>query len=294
MRLAPWPRPPARPRRNAARRAGWRPSPAAIERIVVALLGHRRDHPGRAGVHHRIHPRAGCRVTWAPTESPRRMGRSGVTPMIVGTVLVTGMAVLIAAPSAWPRRSFSPVHHGRTPHRRDRFGADCGRHSVDRLRALRLRFLRHHAGAGPVHPLRHFDPDPDSAAHHHPHQREAIRAVPYAYREASYGLGGTNWQTIVYVVLSRRCPAQHRRHPRWAGAADGRGHADRRVALGLPHSMFDSSRTLALHFYYLAQENISEANAYATAAVLVIAILTINLFAYWLMKRFIARGGRHA
>jgi ABC-type phosphate transport system permease subunit len=34
-------------------------------------------------------------------------------------------------------------------------------------------------------------------------------------------------------------------------------------------------------------------NAYATASVLVISILAINLLAYWLMQRFVAKGGRH-
>ncbi|MEP0844400.1 MAG: phosphate ABC transporter, permease protein PstA, partial [Phycisphaerae bacterium] len=45
-------------------------------------------------------------------------------------------------------------------------------------------------------------------------------------------------------------------------------------------------------FYTLATENLSETKAYATASVLVIAILLINLFAYWLMRRVITRGGR--
>ena len=31
-------------------------------------------------------------------------------------------------------------------------------------------------------------------------------------------------------------------------------------------------------------------NAYATASVLILAILVINLTAYWLMRRFIAKG----
>ncbi len=31
--------------------------------------------------------------------------------------------------------------------------------------------------------------------------REALRAVPYSIREASYGLGATKWQTVLYQVL---------------------------------------------------------------------------------------------
>jgi phosphate transport system permease protein len=36
--------------------------------------------------------------------------------------------------------------------------------------------------------------------------QEAIRAVPYAYREASYGLGATRWQTISRQVLPAALP----------------------------------------------------------------------------------------
>jgi phosphate transport system permease protein len=48
-------------------------------------------------------------------------------------------------------------------------------------------------------------------------------------------------------------------------------------------------RTMAVHFYTLAREGISNENAYGTAAVLIIAVLLTNLTAYWLMHRFIAR-----
>jgi len=36
---------------------------------------------------------------------------------------------------------------------------------------------------------------------------EAIRAVPYAYREVSFGLGSTRWQTVIHVVLRSALPA---------------------------------------------------------------------------------------
>jgi phosphate transport system permease protein len=60
-------------------------------------------------------------------------------------------------------------------------------------------------------------------------------------------------------------------------------------ALGMPQSIFDSSRTLALHFYVLATENLSVTRAYATASVLILVILLVNLLAYSLMQRFIAK-----
>jgi phosphate transport system permease protein len=46
---------------------------------------------------------------------------------------------------------------------------------------------------------------------------------------------------------------------------------------------------MAVHFYILAREGISMPNAYGTAAVLVVAILAINVTAYGLMQRLMRR-----
>jgi phosphate transport system permease protein len=46
---------------------------------------------------------------------------------------------------------------------------------------------------------------------------------------------------------------------------------------------------MSVHFYILAREGISTENAYGTAAILVITILLINLTAYSLMNRFVAK-----
>jgi phosphate transport system permease protein len=60
-------------------------------------------------------------------------------------------------------------------------------------------------------------------------------------------------------------------------------------ALRMPYSPLESSRTLSLHFYILSREGISMQNAYATASVLIITILAINIIAYLLMRRLIAK-----
>jgi phosphate transport system permease protein len=60
-------------------------------------------------------------------------------------------------------------------------------------------------------------------------------------------------------------------------------------SLRLPTTVFDSARTMAVHFYILAREGISNENAYGTAAALIIAVLLVNLGAYWLMHVFIAK-----
>jgi phosphate transport system permease protein len=46
---------------------------------------------------------------------------------------------------------------------------------------------------------------------------------------------------------------------------------------------------MSVHFYILAREGISMANAYGTAAILIIAILAINLITYAMMNRFIKK-----
>ena len=60
----------------------------------------------------------------------------------------------------------------------------------------------------------------------------------------------------------------------------------------MPTSAFDSVRTMAVHFYILAREGLSTENAYGTAAVLVLAVLLVNLTAYWSMHAFIRRRAR--
>jgi len=121
---------------------------------------------------------------------------------------------------------------------------------------------------------------------------EAIRAVPYSYREVSYSLGGTKWQTIVKSVFPSaiqgivngiilgvgRCVAETAAVMLTAGGT-----------LRMASSLFSPTRTMAVHFYILAREGISMGNAYGTAALLIILIFIINVVANALVNRFIAK-----
>ena len=121
---------------------------------------------------------------------------------------------------------------------------------------------------------------------------EAIRAVPYSYREVSYSLGGTKWQTIMRavtpsaiqgivngVILSLgRCVAETAAVILTAGSA-----------LRMPTSIFSPTRTMAIHFYILAREGISMDNAYGTAALLIVLIFLINVIANALANRLMAK-----
>lgn len=121
---------------------------------------------------------------------------------------------------------------------------------------------------------------------------EAIKAVPKSYREVSFSLGATSWQTVKKVILPNALPGIVTGIMLSIGRSIGETAAVIFTAgssLRIPESLFDSTRTMAVHFYILAREGISAGNAYGTAATLIIAVLMVNLTAYWLMNRFIAK-----
>jgi phosphate transport system permease protein len=123
---------------------------------------------------------------------------------------------------------------------------------------------------------------------------EALRAVPAGYREVSLSLGASQWQTIRKVVLPAAFPGI------LTGLVLGFGRAIGETAAVIftagaslprvvPTSLLEGTRTLSVHFYQLAREGISADNAYATAAVLVLAISFINIGAQIAMNRFMRR-----
>lgn len=121
---------------------------------------------------------------------------------------------------------------------------------------------------------------------------EAIKSVPQTYRLVSFSLGSTRWQAITRVVLPSAVPGIVTGIILSIGRSIGETAAvifTAGSALRMPSSLFSSSRTMAVHFYILAKEGVSMPKAYGTAAVLVIAILIINLVTYYLMERYIQR-----
>jgi len=247
--------------------------------IIAYILGHGLPH-----------------VTWSfLSESPRSMGREGgVLPMIIGTIFVTGLAVALAAPIGVATAVYL------TEYTREgrltaiiRFGADClaGIPSII-FGLFGFVFFAIYLGMG----LSVLSGALTLALMVLPTiirtSEEAIRAVPQTYREVSYGLGSTRWQMVTLVVLKSAMPGIGTGIVLSIGRSISETAAVMLTAgsaLGFPHSVLDSSRTMALHFYILSREGLSMTNAYATASVLILAILAINLAAYWLMRRFIAK-----
>jgi len=109
---------------------------------------------------------------------------------------------------------------------------------------------------------------------------EALKAVPVSFREASYAMGANRWETIWKVVL----PSAVRGITTGIVLSAGRIVSETAifyVTLGgsyrTPTSLMSSGRTMALHVYYLAMETRAFDKALATAAVLIVLIVILNL-----------------
>jgi phosphate transport system permease protein len=119
---------------------------------------------------------------------------------------------------------------------------------------------------------------------------ESLKAVPNSYREGSLALGATKWQTITKVIL----PAASGGILTGVLLSLGRAVGETAVLfltlggsiLKFPWNPAEQGRTMTLHLYILANEGISIERAFATAALLVLAILAINTSAFALLRRF--------
>jgi phosphate transport system permease protein len=229
------------------------------------------------------------------TDKTREMGREGgILPSILGTIFITVFAILIATPLGVGSAVYLVEYtRGGVIRRIISFGADClaGVPSIIfGLFGFIFFVITMNLGwsilSGGLTLAVMIMPTIIRTS------EEAIKAVPHNYREISYSLGGGKLDTIVRVVLPTALPGI------LTGVILGIGRAVGETAaviftagssLGLPTSIFSSTRTLAVHFYILAREGISMPKAYGTAAVLIIFILAINFIAYRLMHRFIAR-----
>ena len=116
-----------------------------------------------------------------------------------------------------------------------------------------------------------------------------LSSVPSQYKEGSYGLGATKWQTIARVILPAAIPgivtgvilAITRAISEAAAVMYAVGSA-----ITVPVSIFDPGRPLPLHLYVLATEGVSLQNAYGTAAVLVIIVLVLTIATNLVVDRY--------
>lgn len=117
---------------------------------------------------------------------------------------------------------------------------------------------------------------------------EAIKTVPYSYREGSLALGATQGQTIWKIVLPSALPGILTGIILAVGRAVGETAAVLLTAGSSvlpPLGLLDSARSLSVHLYILAVEGISTEKAFATAVVLITLVLILNFTATKLVRR---------
>ncbi len=121
---------------------------------------------------------------------------------------------------------------------------------------------------------------------------EALLSVPTTYREGSYGLGASRLYTIRRLILPNAMPGIITGIILCIGRIIGESapvFLTAGMVARIPDSVFDSGRTLTVHLYKLTQElfSVSEWNqAYATATVLVLIVLALNIITRLLTRRF--------
>jgi phosphate transport system permease protein len=118
---------------------------------------------------------------------------------------------------------------------------------------------------------------------------EALKAVPDSYREGSFGLGAGKLRTVFRIILPSALPGILAAVILSIGRIVGETAAVLLTAgtvAQVPASLMGSGRTLSVHMYLLAKEGIDFSKAYATAFVLIVIVLCINLLANFLVNKF--------
>lgn len=109
---------------------------------------------------------------------------------------------------------------------------------------------------------------------------EAVRAVPVSYREASLALGATRGQTVFRVVLPAAAPRIGSAIILGVGRIVGETAALLFTLGGsplVPRSIFEPARTLAMHLYLVVLEVGAMDMGFATAFLLMVITLGLNL-----------------
>ena len=117
---------------------------------------------------------------------------------------------------------------------------------------------------------------------------EALKAVPDSYREASFGLGAGKLRTVFKVVLPAAVPGILAGVILAIGRIVGETAAliyTAGTVAELAGSVFDSGRTLAVHMYSLSSEGLHVEESYATAVVLLVLVVIINMLSNFVAKR---------
>lgn len=123
--------------------------------------------------------------------------------------------------------------------------------------------------------------------------KEALESVPFTYREISFSLGASRWQTVRYCVLPYAIPGILTGTVLSLSRAAGETAPILFTVAAfylprLPHSVFDQVMALPYHLYVIATQvpNIPIEISFATALVLVGLVFLMNLVSIILRAHF--------
>lgn len=117
---------------------------------------------------------------------------------------------------------------------------------------------------------------------------EALLAVPDSFREGSFGLGAGKLRTVFRVVLPSAVPGILSGVILATGRIVGETAALIYTAgtiAKVPNSIFSSTRTLSVHMYNLSKEGLHTDESYATAVVLLVIVILINMLSHGIAKK---------
>lgn len=118
---------------------------------------------------------------------------------------------------------------------------------------------------------------------------EALKAVSDSYREGSFGLGAGRLRTVFRIVLPSAVPGILAGIILSIGRICGETAAliyTSGTVSGIPGSIFESGRTLAIHMYALFSEGLYMKEANATAVVLLVMVILINALSAFIARKF--------
>lgn len=121
---------------------------------------------------------------------------------------------------------------------------------------------------------------------------EALLAVPKNFREGSFGLGAGKLRTVFKVVLPSAVPGILSGIILATGRIVGETAAliyTAGTVAKIPENVFSSVRTLSVHMYNLSKEGLNIDQAYATAVVLLILVILINMLSGFVAKKLAAK-----
>jgi phosphate transport system permease protein len=122
---------------------------------------------------------------------------------------------------------------------------------------------------------------------------EALKAVPDAYREGAFGLGAGKLRTVFRIVLPAAMPGIAAGIILAIGRIVGESAAliyTAGTVAQIPLDPMQSARTMSVHMFALSGEGLHINEGYATAVILLIVVVLINIAASRIAKRLGSKG----